>query len=134
MIDDLYDVIDETVNPCAGCPDYEAPHGCKSDGGCGKPQTFQDCKADAGKLRLSLVPTAAIKAIAAIRMYGVEKYKDPDNWKQVEAQRYIDAMYRHLLAFVDEPTGMDGESGLPHLWHLMCNGAFLCGFMESGEL
>ena len=90
----------------------------------------QECKADAGKLRLSLVPTAAIRAIAAIRMYGTEKYHDPQNWQKVEAQRYIDAMYRHMLAFMDDLQGVDEESGLPHLWHMMCNGAFLCELME----
>lgn len=29
-------------HPCDGCKDYEAPDGCKSNGGCGKPQTNAD--------------------------------------------------------------------------------------------
>ena len=86
----------------------------------------QSIKKDAGKPRLTLVPRKAITAIAAIRGYGVEKYKDEDNWKKVEPERYRDAMFRHLLAYLDDPHGLDDESGLPHLWHLMCNGAFLC--------
>ena len=88
----------------------------------------QDAKADAGKLRPTLVPTAAIRAIAAIRGYGVAKYPNggPDNWKKVEPERYRDAMARHMLAYIDDPTGKDEESGLPHLWHLICNAAFLC--------
>lgn len=86
----------------------------------------QSVKADAGKPRLSLVPRAIIWDIAAIREYGNQKYHDPENWRQVEAQRYRDAAYRHFLRYLDDPDGMDEESGLPHLWHLACNIAFLC--------
>ena len=88
----------------------------------------QTAKADAGKPQLSLVPSAVIYAIAAIREYGCRKYPDggKDNWKHVEPQRYRDAMYRHLLAYIDDPGGVDAESGLPHLWHLATNVAFLC--------
>lgn len=86
----------------------------------------QFAKADAGKLQLTLVPTEIIKAIARIRMYGNEKYHDPDNWKTVEKERYRDAAYRHFLAYIEDPEGVDEESGLPHLWHLACNVAFLC--------
>lgn len=86
----------------------------------------QSVKADAGKLQLTLVPTQIIRDIASVRMYGTEKYKDPDNWKKVEEQRYKDAAYRHFLAYLDDPNGVDEESQLPHLWHLACNIAFLC--------
>lgn len=86
----------------------------------------QTAKADAGKPRLSLVPRKIIWDIAAIREYGNEKYHDPENWRQVEPQRYRDAAFRHFLAYLDDPDGVDGESGLRHLWHLACNIAFLC--------
>lgn len=36
-MDDFFPIIDENINPCAGCPDYEAIHGCKSNGACGRP-------------------------------------------------------------------------------------------------
>ena len=85
----------------------------------------KEAKADSGKYRPSLVPSQMIRDVAAVREYGVKKYGDPDNWKRVERQRYVDAMYRHMLAFVDDPTGLDEESGLPHLWHIECNAAFL---------
>lgn len=85
----------------------------------------QTAKADAGKIRPSLVPTSLIRAVAKVREYGCEKYHDPENWRQVEEQRYIDAAYRHFLAVVDDPKSVDQESGLPHLWHLACNIAFL---------
>lgn len=95
--------------------------------------TNRSAKADAGKPRLSLVPRKIIWAIAAIRGFGVMKYKDPDNWKKVEPQRYRDAAFRHFLKYLDDPTGMDEESGLPHLWHLACNIAFLCEMEKFDE-
>jgi len=85
----------------------------------------QQAKADGAKVRPSLVPTGITWAIAEVREYGNAKYHDPDNWKQVEPQRYVDAMYRHFLYFVEDPKSIDEESGLPHLWHLACNAAFL---------
>ena len=89
-------------------------------------QYKQDCKADAGKIRPTLVPTDVIRAIAMVRMFGVTKYEDPENWRRVEVDRYRDALYRHLLAYIDDPKSVDEESGLPHLWHLTTNAAFLC--------
>lgn len=88
----------------------------------------QKAKADYGKEELTLVPRRIIHDICAIRMYGNKKYPEggPDNWKQVEIERYRNAAYRHFLAYLDDPQGKDKESGFPHLWHLACNIAFLC--------
>ena len=91
----------------------------------------QSAKADGGKVRLTLVPRDAIWAIATVREYGTSKYGDPDNWKRVEMQRYRDAAFRHFLRYLDDPTGADEESGLPHLWHLMTNVAFLCELEDN---
>ena len=93
----------------------------------------QDAKADYGKEQLTLVPRRIIHAIARVRMYGVQKYKDPDNWKRVEVERYRDAAFRHWLAYLDDPNGVDAESGLPHLWHLAANVAFLCEMEDKPE-
>lgn len=89
------------------------------------PQADQSAKADAGKIMPTLVPPALIEAVAAVRGYGCSKYGDPDNWRRVEPQRYRDALYRHWLAYLKNPEACDPESGLPHLWHLACNAAFL---------
>lgn len=86
----------------------------------------QKVKTDKGKLQLTLVPRQIIKDIAEVRMYGVEKYKDPDNWLKVEIQRYRDAAFRHFISYLDNPKGVDEESGISHLKHLACNIAFLC--------
>ena len=89
-------------------------------------QSNQSAKADSGKPCVTLVPRKIIYDIARIREYGNAKYGSPDNWKEVSPERYRDAMMRHMLAYLDDPTGMDEESHLPHLWHLACNVAFLC--------
>ena len=90
--------------------------------------TDYHAKQDYGKAKLSLVPRRIIWDVAAIREYGNNKYPDggPDNWKSVEPERYRDAAYRHFLGYLDDPKSVDSESGLPHLWHLACNIAFLC--------
>ena len=90
----------------------------------------QKAKADAGKAELTLVPRKIIWDIAAIRMYGNRKYGDPENWRTVEKERYRDAAFRHFLSYLDDPESIDAESGLPHLWHLACNVAFLCEMEE----
>ena len=85
----------------------------------------QIAKADAGKPRPTLVPTAIIQAIAQVREYGCRKYKDVDNWKQVEPERYHQAMLRHILAAWNDPYKIDPESGLPHIAYVATNIAFL---------
>lgn len=96
----------------------------------------QTAKADAGKLRLSLVPGILIRACAVVRMYGCRKYPEggPDNWKQVEIERFRDAMYRHWVAYIENPRSVDPESGLPHLYHCICNLAFLAEMENYGDV
>lgn len=93
----------------------------------------QTAKSDAGKPRLTLVPQQIIYEIARIREYGNAKYGDPENWRLVEIERYRDAAFRHLLAYLKEPKGVDAESGLAHLSHLACNVAFLCELEKGGN-
>lgn len=90
-----------------------------------------EAKHDKDKPRPTLVPVGLIDAVTAVREHGCRKYHDPENWKQVEPQRYRDALYRHWLAYL-RGERLDPESGLPHLWHLACNAAFLIE-MEGAE-
>ncbi|MBP3826246.1 MAG: hypothetical protein ILA11_11015 [Butyrivibrio sp.] len=87
----------------------------------------QEAKKDAEKPRLTLVPMQILYDICKVREFAVDhKYKDPDNWKKVDIQRYRDAAFRHFLLYLDDPKGVDEESGLPHYYHLCCNLAFIC--------
>lgn len=105
----------------------------KTDDNPQKPAKLPGAKNDDGKLQLSAVPPEAIVAIARIREYGNKKYADPENWRRVLPEKFHEAMLRHCLACWEDPYAVDPESGLPHLWHLMCNGAFLCAMMEREE-
>lgn len=86
-------------------------------------------KADQGKAPISLVPTRIIWEIAKVRGYGVyEKYPETgrNGWRDISIERIRDAMLRHCLRYIEDPQGVDEESGLPHLSHLATNVAFLC--------
>ena len=93
----------------------------------------QEAKADSGKPRPSLVQPALIRADMATREYGCAKYRNPENWRNVEASRYWDALLRHVLAAWDDWQAVDPESGLPHLHHIICNAGFLAQYMEDGN-
>lgn len=89
-------------------------------------------KDDEEKLKVSLVPPEIIEAIAKVREYGTKKYHDKDSWKNVEADRYFDALLRHILACWDDRHAVDEESGLPHMFHVACNVAFIIA-LEYGD-
>lgn len=84
----------------------------------------QEHKADGGKPMMELIPTSAIKSLAAVLTYGAKKY-EPNSWQRVERERYVGAILRHLTAYIDNPIGKDEESGLMHIEHVLCNAAFL---------
>lgn len=88
-------------------------------------------KHDGGKLRLDLVPPELIEAVGAVVTHGAEKYGE-NSWRRVEPKRYRAALMRHVVAWLRDPHGLDADSGLPHLWHVVCNGAFLCALDKEG--
>lgn len=94
----------------------------------------QKLKADAGKPRLSLVPMQILWDVAAVREWATaNKYPDPESWKKVEVSRYREALLRHVLRYIDNPDGVDDESGLPHLYHVATNVAFLAELEKQKE-
>lgn len=86
----------------------------------------QEAKYDADKIDLTLVPRQIIWDMGEVRRYGVKKYKDPENWRRVSLERYRAALFRHLLAYLDDPKGKDEDSGIEHYKHVACNVAFIC--------
>ena len=110
-------------NPCCNC-----------DPSCQwftRPSTDRGQKFDEGKLDFTLLEPAMLEAYTRIRMYGNQKYA-PDSWKEVPGayKRYLAAALRHLLAELEDKYSYD-ESGMPHLWHALCNLGFLCYFMKE---
>lgn len=83
-------------------------------------------KHDKGKIRPGLIPPNVIEAIAEVLTYGAEKYS-PDNWKQVEPERYNDALWRHYIAW-KKGEEKDSESNLFHAAHFATNALFLLYF------
>lgn len=88
-------------------------------------------KADEGKLEIDLVPPQIIRDISEVRMYGNQKYHDPNNWKTVELRRYVNALLRHTLAFMEDINSVDEESGISHYKHMACNMSFICEMMKG---
>ena len=90
-------------------------------------------KHDEGKIRPSLVPTSAIRYISEVRGYGLTKYPETgeNGWKEVGRERFLDALMRHLISYIEDPEATDAESGLPTIAHIATNAAFLCWYDEQ---
>ena len=93
----------------------------------------QTKKADGDKLRMELIPTSALYSIGRVLTHGADKY-GPNTWQEVEYERYIGALIRHLLAFIDDPNGVDSDSGLKHTEHLLANAVFLNDAVHAGRI
>lgn len=81
-------------------------------------------KHDDGKLRLDLIPAELLEAVGAVMTHGVAKYGE-GSYKKVKPQRYRAALMRHICKWLKNPHGIDEDSGMPHLWHIACNVAYL---------
>ncbi len=85
-------------------------------------------KYDGGKPMMSLVPPHALEEMAKVLTMGAKKYA-VDNWKYVEdgKQRYMDAMLRHINAYIKGERD-DPEFGTHHLAHAACCVFFVMSF------
>lgn len=92
---------------------------------------IEGAKYDEGKLKLSRVPPEIIDAIAAVREFGAAKYGDAEAWRSISPDRWHEALLRHAREMWNDPYHIDAESGLPSLWHLATNAAFLCVYMAE---
>lgn len=88
-------------------------------------------KFDMGKTRWGLMPSLCLEKIAEVFTYGAAKYGD-NNWKDVEKSRYVDALFRHLHAWM-QGEREDKESGLHHLAHAGANILFLLWKEKWGD-
>jgi hypothetical protein len=82
-------------------------------------------KNDAGKLRYDLIDWRSIEEIAKVMTEGAKTHGD-EGWRDLlnGKNRYFAALMRHLLEWrIGE--GIDKDSGMPHLAHVMCNAMFL---------
>lgn len=86
------------------------------------------------KTRLDLVPTEAIEGLALALMDGLKKYNE-NNWRLgLPYSEIYGAAQRHLQKFWNtDKSDIDSESKLPHLYHAICNIAFLITYEENKE-
>ena len=71
-----------------------------------------------GKGLPSLLPVDALRAAARRFEDGAYKY-GRDNWRKgIPLSRYVDSIYRHLWAFVDNDYSEDHLSAV--IWNSMC--------------
>lgn len=82
------------------------------------------------KIRPSLIPPEAIRALAEVFTYGARKYAD-HNWRRgTKWSVYYDALQRHLLAWSDG-NEQDKESRLHHLDHALACLAILVTYTKK---
>ena len=79
-------------------------------------------KYDEDKVRWDLVPYKELESVAKVMTFGAKKYAD-NGWKGVSKERYLAALMRHFVAYMDGEI-IDPESGLPHMAHIRCNALF----------
>lgn len=86
-----------------------------------------------GKLRVELVPTSAIIALAKVFEFGAIKYKEW-SWRKADDanNKYYAALMRHLLAW-RRGEEIDPESNLPHLFHVLTNAAILADINHGDD-
>lgn len=83
-------------------------------------------KHDDNKYKPTLVPINFVVGVAKVATFGAKKY-DSNNWQKGEKQRYLDALLRHINAYLSGEL-TDSETGLSHLYHAGCNLAFIDWF------
>ena len=72
-------------------------------------------KFDAGKPKMSLVPTKALRLIAEIMTMGEKKYGKFNHLQGTDWLRYADPAMRHINSWLENEV--DPESGKSHLAH-----------------
>lgn len=87
----------------------------------------QAVKKDNGKPQLNLVPLEILEPLARVREFAVKKYgKDGiEAWREISDDRLLAALLRHTVAYQKDPKALDAESGLPAIYHVAINAAFL---------
>jgi hypothetical protein len=69
---------------------------------------------------MSLIPGyRALAPIARVMHWAnVVKGYTPGSWREVDREKYHDALARHVTQWLDDPQGKDPESELPILAHV----------------
>lgn len=87
------------------------------------------------KPSISLIPGTALLHIADAFRDGAHKY-GPANWRAdpVSCSTYVDAAYRHILAYFDGRETSADDSGVHHLGHAAACLAIIIDAEAQGTL
>lgn len=91
-------------------------------------------KYDSEKIRMELVPPEADISLARVLTFGAKKYGD-NTWQNLDnaIPRYLGALKRHLALFQQDIYGIDEESGLYHIEHVLWNAMALTFFVFKAK-
>lgn len=86
------------------------------------------------KVSISKFPMVALIYGSHAMMNGASKY-GPYNWraKDVQASIYVDAAFRHLIAWFEREENAE-DSGVHHLGHALATIAIILDARENGSL
>jgi hypothetical protein len=80
-----------------------------------------------GKPVLGLLPFEALVEVSKVREFGIDKYGEDNNWRNVAPVDFVEAALRHSHKWLDAHRGYsdrraeDSESGINHLAHAACS-------------
>ena len=76
------------------------------------------------KPRYDLISFKALHLVARVATMGAAKHGEND-WREgpdpLTSSQAFGAMMRHIQRLIDEPDGLDNESHLPHIAHVIWN-------------
>ena len=85
---------------------------------------------DPSKLQPTLIPPQFIAGVAQVLQHGAKKYSRGNWMRGMSFSSILDAIQTHLLA-IQRGEDLDLDSGLPHIYHVGCNLAFLSWYQEG---
>lgn len=88
-------------------------------------------KYDQDKLQFSLIDPFFLEELAKLLQIGAKKYS-PNNWKEIDKERYINALMRHLNDY-RKGAKVDPETGIRIPTVIACNAMFL-DYFDRDEL
>lgn len=80
------------------------------------------------KYKPSLTYTSLLQEISKVRKFGIQKYGDPEDWRNIKNytnKDWLDAALRHLNDCKNDVYNRDEESGEMHLSHAVISIMFL---------
>lgn len=82
-----------------------------------------------GKPDYTIIPITCIRAAEIVLSYGAQKY-GRESYKTWPIEKFKQAMLRHILAYLEDPEGLDEDSKMPHYYHILANAIIIVDKQE----